>query len=184
MALLPQKFLMGLLVLAVAATEAARAESAESGGDAPPAASTRLTQTSPQLPASAVVDLAESGPVSEVSLELKSAKGRLVLAGLGHPGAEAELATALHSPLLIADVRLTGVERALSFELSKVTLGAVALFWVAEVPGTPLTLSRIAIRNPDGGLRTATKRAPAAAQSAQSAQSPELAQPDSRPVSF
>jgi len=181
MALFQKQFLMGLLMLAAAAAEAARAESAGSAGDAPPSASTRLAQTSPDLPASAVVDLAESGPVSEVSLELAPAKGRLVLAGLDRAGAKAELATALHSPLLIADVRLTGVERALSFELSKFNLGAVALFWVAAVPGTPLTLSRIAIRSPDGGLRTAPKRAPAAAPSAQSA---ELAQPDSRPVSF
>lgn len=92
-----------------------------------------------------IIDLAGSASLSRVSIEVAPAAGRLVIMGMNEAGELIDLSTPEGVALLISDQRLDGTQTSLSFDVSKLTVKAVMIYWIPDVPGVALSVSQVGI---------------------------------------
>ena len=122
-----------------------------------------------------VIDLAGAASLSRVSIQVAPAAGRLVLMGMNEAGELIDLSTPEGAALLIADRQLDGSQTSLSFDVSKLTVKAVMIYWIPDVPGVALAVSQVGIFTRDTFVPDPV-RAPAATVQAPIIPTPEVVQ--------
>jgi len=142
--------------------------------------------------AETTVKLAGPATISRVMIKLTPALGRLIIVGVKSDDEEVDLSDPSKIGNLIATTELDGTQKTLSFDVSKLTVRAVKIFWVPQVPNTPLLMEKVGIFTrekfiPDGDTMIAGAQAtpsqPAPTSTA-SAPLPATILPDAKPVSY
>ncbi len=95
--------------------------------------------------AAGVIALAGNTTLSRVSIALNPVKGRIVLVGMDNAGDQVDLSTPEGASKLVLDKTVDGTETTLSVDVSKLTVKAILIYWVPDIPGDTLTLTRIGV---------------------------------------
>lgn len=114
--------------------------------------------------AAGVIALAGNTTLSRVSIALNPVKGRIVLVGMDSAGDQVDLSTPEGASKLVLDKVVDGTEATLSVDVSKLTVKAILIYWVPDIPGDTLTLTRIGVftRDPVAPPANPTPPVPAA----------------------
>lgn len=142
--------------------------------------------------AEATVKLAGPTTISRVMIKLTPALGRLIIVGMKSDDEEVDLSDLSKVGNLISSSELDGTQATLSFDVSKLTVRAVKIFWIPQVANTPLLIEKV-------GIFTREKFIPEADNMIAGAQAapgkpatpvgppnplPPVVLPDRKPVSF
>lgn len=142
--------------------------------------------------AETMVKLAGPATISRVMMKFTPALGRLIIVGVKSDDEKVDLSDLRKVGNLISTTELDGTQRTLSFDVSKLTVRAVKIFWIPQVPDTPLLVEKIGIFTrekfvPDGDSMIAGAQAapgkPATPVGPPSPLPPAVL-PNSKPVSY
>jgi hypothetical protein len=131
------------------------------------------------------INLADATDVARIALEVGNQKGRLQIFAVSPDGGATAASDPTISGKLISEFVLDGSHPTLSANLGNLAVKTLALVWIPDTPGQPLTVSNVGVftRNPPAAAlaaaaNTAAKTQAAAAKAQNTADSAAGAAPE------